>query len=70
MNSEMRVLVFDEPHRFHIETRPRPAPGPGEVRLRMAYVGICGSDLHGYTGEAGRRAPGMIPGKTHSFGSG
>ena len=62
MNSEMRVLVFDEPHRFHIETRPRPAPGPGEVRLRMAYVGICGSDLHGYTGESGRRAPGMIMG--------
>ncbi|MCY4370454.1 MAG: alcohol dehydrogenase catalytic domain-containing protein [bacterium] len=58
----MRVLVFDGPHRFHVETRLRPAPGPGEVRLRMAYVGICGSDLHGYTGESGRRAPGMIMG--------
>lgn len=58
----MRVLVFDGPHRFHVETRPRPVPGPGEVRLRMAYVGICGSDLHGYTGESGRRVPGMIMG--------
>lgn len=58
----MRVLVYDGPHRFHIETRPRPAPGPGEVRIRMAYVGICGSDLHGYTGESGRRAPGMVMG--------
>ena len=62
MNIDMRVLVYDGPHRFHIETRPRPAPGPGEVRIRMAYVGICGSDLHGYTGESGRRAPGMIMG--------
>ena len=62
MTADMRVLVFDGPHRFHIETRPRPAPGPGEVRLRMAYVGICGSDLHGYTGESGRRLPGMIMG--------
>ena len=62
MTDDMRVLVFDGPHRFHIETRPRPAPGPGEVRLRMAYVGICGSDLHGYTGESGRRLPGMIMG--------
>ena len=62
MSRDMRVLVFDGPHRFHIETRPRPAPGPGEVRLRMAYVGICGSDLHGYTGESGRRVPGMIMG--------
>jgi len=32
------------------------------VRLRVAYVGICGSDLHGYTGESGRRAPGMVMG--------
>lgn len=58
----MRVLVFDGPHRFRIETRPRPVPGPGEVRIRLAYVGICGSDLHGYTGESGRRVPGMIMG--------
>lgn len=62
MSTDMRVLVFDGPHRFHIENRPRPAPGPGEVRLRIAYVGICGSDLHGYTGESGRRVPGMIMG--------
>jgi 2-desacetyl-2-hydroxyethyl bacteriochlorophyllide A dehydrogenase len=58
----MRVLVFDGPHAFHIEERPLPEPGPGEVRVRIAYVGICGSDLHGYTGESGRRVPGMVMG--------
>lgn len=58
----MRVLVYDGPHMFHIEERPLPEPGPGEVRLRTAYVGICGSDLHGYTGESGRRVPGMVMG--------
>jgi threonine dehydrogenase-like Zn-dependent dehydrogenase len=58
----MRVLVYDGPHTFHIEERPFPEPGPGEVRLRIAYVGICGSDLHGYTGESGRRVPGMVMG--------
>ncbi len=21
-------------------------PGPGEVQVRVAYVGICGTDLH------------------------
>ncbi len=62
MNGDMRVLVFDGPHRFHIDTRPRPVPQAGEVRIRLAYVGICGSDLHGYTGESGRRLPGMIMG--------
>lgn len=62
MSGDMRVLVFDEPHRFRTERRDRPDPGTGEVRLRVAYVGICGSDLHGYTGESGRRVPGMVMG--------
>lgn len=28
-----------------VETEPR-APGPGEVQIAVAYVGICGTDLH------------------------
>ena len=62
MTSTMRVLVFEGPHQFHIEERPLPSPGPGELRIRLAYVGICGSDLHGYTGESGRRVAGMVMG--------
>ncbi len=62
MENSMRVLVFDGPHEFHIEERPTPEPAEGEVRIRIAYVGICGSDLHGYTGQSGRRAPGMVMG--------
>lgn len=62
MTSEIRVLVYDGPHQLRIDTRTRPEPGPGQVLLRMAYVGICGSDLHGYTGESGRRVPGMVMG--------
>ncbi len=27
---------------------PTPEPGAGQVRLRMAYAGVCGSDLHYY----------------------
>ena len=41
-----------------------PEPGADEVRLRVGYVGICGSDLHYYAdGAAGIfiRAP-LIPG--------
>jgi len=62
MTEQMRTLVYDGPREMHIEERPKPAPGPGEVLLRVAYVGICGSDLHGYTGESGRRVPGMVMG--------
>jgi L-iditol 2-dehydrogenase len=39
-----------------------PAPGEGEVLLRVKAVGICGSDVHGYTGTSGRRAAGMVMG--------
>lgn len=37
-------------------------PDVGEVRVRVAATGICGSDLHGYTGENGRRSPGQVMG--------
>ena len=57
-----RVMVFDGPHKLHIEERPIPRPGPDEVVIRIAFTGICGSDLHGYTGETGRRIPGMVMG--------
>jgi L-idonate 5-dehydrogenase len=44
---------------------PTPEPGAGEVRLRMAYGGICGSDLHywahGANGEYVVREP-LVPG--------
>ena len=33
---------------LRVEDLPRPAPGPGEVLLRVASVGVCGSDVHYY----------------------
>lgn len=33
---------------LRLEPAPRPEPGPGEVLLRVASVGVCGSDLHYY----------------------
>ena len=45
-----------------VEELPKPEPKDGEVLLRMEAVGICGSDVHGFTGESGRRAPGMVMG--------
>jgi L-iditol 2-dehydrogenase len=34
---------------MRLEHLPRPAPGPGEVLLRIASVGVCGSDVHYFT---------------------
>lgn len=58
----MRALVFSGPSSLVVEERPVPVPAAGERRLRVRAVGICGSDLHGYTGENGRRQFGMIMG--------
>jgi L-iditol 2-dehydrogenase len=33
---------------LRLETLPRPEPSPGEVLLRVASVGVCGSDVHYY----------------------
>ncbi len=37
---------------LRLEELPRPEPGRGEVLLRVASVGVCGSDVHYYTDGA------------------
>lgn len=61
----MRALVFHGPHRLSVEDRDAPALAGGEIRISVIATGICGSDLHGYTGETGRRSAGQIMG--HEF---
>ncbi|QDP98602.1 zinc-binding dehydrogenase [Microlunatus elymi] len=58
----MRALVLHDFGELRIEERRTPAPGPGEVLIRICATGICGSDVHGYTGENGRRVPGQVMG--------
>ncbi|MFJ1969512.1 alcohol dehydrogenase catalytic domain-containing protein [Streptomyces sp. NPDC087903] len=33
---------------LRIEEMPEPEPGPGEVKIRVAFAGICGTDVHEY----------------------
>ena len=61
----MRALMYDGPNEMHVTDLPEPQPGPGEVRLTVEACGICGSDVHGYTGESGRRTAGQVMG--HEF---
>lgn len=58
----MKALVYQGPWKMSLEELPEPEPGPGEVLLRPLATGICGSDVHGFTGESGRRKPGMVMG--------
>jgi (R,R)-butanediol dehydrogenase / meso-butanediol dehydrogenase / diacetyl reductase len=44
----MRAAVFHGRQDLRLEDVPEPKAGPGEVKLRVLYNGICGSDLHEY----------------------
>jgi L-iditol 2-dehydrogenase len=42
----MRVSVLRGAGDLVVEERPEPVPGPNEVLVRVASVGVCGSDVH------------------------
>jgi L-idonate 5-dehydrogenase len=44
----MKALAIHGKEDIRWEDRSDPVPADGEVRLRVGYVGICGSDLHYY----------------------
>lgn len=44
----MKAAVFHAQEDLRIEEVAEPSPGPGQVKLRNAFAGICGSDLHVY----------------------
>ena len=44
----MKAALFYGKEDLRVEEVPEPSPGPGQVKLRNAYAGICGSDLHFY----------------------
>lgn len=58
----MRSLILKGPGVLAVEERPDPVPGPGEAVVVPEAIGICGSDVHGYAGESGRRTAGMTMG--------
>ena len=47
----MKSVVIERPGKLVIEERPRPQPAAGEVRVKVSFAGICGSDVHIYHGH-------------------
>ena len=58
----MKALLLSSPGNLAIADIDTPQPAPGEVRIIVAACGICGSDVHGFTGETGRRIPPLVMG--------
>ncbi len=61
----MRAAVLTKPGRFELREIPVPSCGPNDVLIKVARVGICGTDLHIFHGHyAADRLP-LVPG--HEF---
>lgn len=58
----MKAYWMQESGKGALVDTPVPEPQAGEVRIRTAYSGICGSDLHAYKGVHIRRPLPLIPG--------
>ncbi len=65
MNSLMRALVYEAPFQMHMREVPTPTIQADEVLIRIAYSGICGSELNGFEGKNAIRKPPLIMG--HEF---
>jgi len=47
----MKSIVIQQPNKLVIEERPVPQPAAGEVRVKVRYASICGSDVHIWRGH-------------------
>jgi len=64
----MKAAALKGSRTMEIVDLPDADPGPGMVKLRIAYCGICGSDMHEYESEHPPRALGfMQPVMGHEF---
>lgn len=64
MPRTMTAAFIAGKEKIEVREVPVPAPAPGEVQLRVRACGICGSDLHFYSGQL-PALPGVSPG--HEF---
>ena len=59
----MKAAVYRGIGQIQVTDVPKPEPGVGEVLIRVAYCGICGSDLEAF--HLGMYEPGLVIG--HEF---
>ncbi|MBN9184132.1 MAG: alcohol dehydrogenase catalytic domain-containing protein, partial [Microbacterium sp.] len=51
----MRAANYQGDRTISVVDREPSAPAPGQVRIRVGYVGICGTDLHVFHGDMDAR---------------
>ncbi len=61
----MQALVWTAPEKMEMQEYPDPKPAADEVVIRVAFAGICGSELSGFLGHNALRTPPLVMG--HEF---
>jgi len=51
----MKASFYEGNKTFKVEEKQKVAPAKGEVRIKVAYCGVCGSDVHVYHGNMDTR---------------
>ena len=57
----MKAARFYDRNDIRIEDIPAPKVAPGEVLVKVAWCGICGTDLHEYLRRPHPSAPSTAP---------
>lgn len=67
MSDSMKALIFEEAGKVRMETLPIPEVNDDGIVIKVAYAGICGSDIHAF--NSGGRYGGLVEGKQfgHEF---
>jgi Threonine dehydrogenase and related Zn-dependent dehydrogenases len=61
----MKTLIYAEPEKVEIRDMQIPQPQKGQVRIKVKYCGVCGSDIGIYTGKHPRAKAPLVLG--HEF---
>ena len=60
----MKAAVYKGKQHFAVEEIPTPVPGPGQVRIKVRYSAICGTDVHAFLYDV--PPPGAVMGHEYS----
>ena len=55
MSETITAAYYRGDKTFAVETKTADAPGPGEIAIKIAYCGICGTDMHVFHGNMDAR---------------
>ena len=61
----MKSIIYSGAQDVRVEEKPLPEIGAGEVLIKVAYVGVCGSDMNIYQGVHPRAKAPLVMG--HEF---